>query len=216
MLLFWPTDLFATWKPNKDPRSLTFRRMQYKFRVSINSNLNVTPHPPSLAFSDLDSGQLGKTSAIWRHSCFATRRLLKPADWWDVSYFITLYVLHQFPACFLAIFLWYFVQQFLASFLSIFLLHQFLASFLAMLPGFTFGSLLGYAAVAVPQVIDSSSLSALSSSPALLLSEKRINLFIVDCSQIFFSADESKFDWNSHRYLPSVLAWWDSHYHLYS
>ena len=63
---------------------------------------------------------------------------------------------------------------------------QFLSAILAMLPGFTFGSLLGYAAVAVPQVIDSSSLSALLSSPALLLSEKRINLFIVDCSQFFF------------------------------
>ena len=58
----------------------------------------MTPHPP-LAFSDLESDQLGETFAIWRHSCFATRRLLKPADWWDVSYFVR----HQFPACFLAI-----------------------------------------------------------------------------------------------------------------
>ena len=34
----------------------------------------------------LVSDQLGKTSAKWRHSCFATRRLLKPGDWWDVYY----------------------------------------------------------------------------------------------------------------------------------
>ena len=102
----WINVTFLTHRPFCNKKSLTKTsdpsqlgaRTQYKFRVSINSNLNVTPHPP-LASSDLESDQLGETSAIWRHSCFATRRLLKRGDWWDVSYFDR----HQFPACFLAI-----------------------------------------------------------------------------------------------------------------
>ena len=57
--------------------------------------------------------------------------------------------------------------------------HQFLASFLAMLPGFTFGSLLTYAAVAVPQVLVTLS----------LIHHRRHHhyhcLFIVHCLQIF-------------------------------
>ena len=119
-------------------------------------------------------------------------------------------LLQQFLASFLAIFLWYFLI-FLASCLWIFVKRFLQCSVSCLFPGnapwFHFWL--------------SSHLCCCGSASGLVtlfITHHHYHcLFIVHCSPIFFiSADESKFNRNSHWHLPSILDWWYSICHLHS
>ena len=93
---------------------------------------------------------------------------------------------------------------------NIYFLNQFLASFLAMLPGFTFGSLLAYAAVAVPQVGPTVIIIFVNNTFINVVIREETSLYSLLLTIFFTTAAESKFNRNSHWHLSGILDWWDN------